>query len=79
MGLADQARKLLAWTKKVQPVIADGARADGPRVWIRSDDGRLTPCHAVDAKAFKFFVGGQPHEHVDTAADGTWIYAARSY
>ena len=57
MGLADQARKLLAWTKKVQPVMADGARPDGPRVWIRSDDGSLMP----------------------TAADGTWIYAARSY
>lgn len=79
MGVIAQARKLLPWTTKVQPVLADGATKDGPLVWIRSDDGTLNPCRAREAREFKFLVGGVPHEHVGTAPDGVWIYAARPY
>ena len=79
MGLMNQARNLLPWTKKQKPVVADGALKDGPLVWIRSSDGALLPCRARYEREFKFSIGGVPHEHIDTAPDGTWIYAARKY
>ena len=93
MGLADQARKILAWrpTKAAlaaitpPPVVADdgvpladGATVTGPIVWIRAEDGTLTPCHAPSAKDYKFWVNGVSHEHVDTLPDGTWVYVARA-
>lgn len=79
MGMMDTARKLLPWKARTPPVLADGARPDSPLVWIRSEDGSLSPCRARESREFKFWVVGVPHEHVDTASDGTWIYAARPY
>lgn len=71
--------RLLAWVRRAPDVIADGARADGPIAWIRADDGGLTRVRLREAGITKIFVTGQPHEHVDTDAEGVWIYAARTY
>ena len=76
MGLT---ARVLSWIRKAPDVLADGAATKGPVAWIRSDDGGLTRCRTPYARIFKMFVGGVPHEHVDTASDGTWIYAARGY
>ena len=51
----------------------------GPLVWVRQEGDVMTPCRAEEARAFRFFIGGQLHEHTDTAEDGTWIYEARKY
>ena len=71
--------RVLSWIRKAPEVLADGARPDGPSAWIRSDDGGLTRMRTRFEREFKVFVGGVPHEHVDTLADGVWVYAAREY
>lgn len=76
MGLA---ARVLSWVRKAPDVIADGAMTSGPIGWIRADDGGLTRCRLREARDYKVFLGGVPHEHVDTASDGSWIYEARKY
>ena len=49
----------------------------GPLVWVRQEDGSMTACQAREARQFRVSIGGQPHEHVDTTDDGTWVYAHR--
>lgn len=71
--------RVLSWIRRVPDVLADGAVATGPVAWIRADDGGVTKCRTREVRTFKIFVGGIPHEHVETADDGTWIYAARPY
>ena len=73
MGLL---RKLLKFPAEIAK--ADDTPDNGPVVLIRDDYG-LTPCRIPELNLFRFTRGGQMHEHVDTAADGTWIYAARPY
>lgn len=76
MGLA---ANLLRWSAKVTVLQTDNATAEGPIVLIQTSDGTLVRCRALEAKTFKIFLGGQPHEHVANDVDGTWIYAARPY
>jgi len=79
MGLADAARKLLKFTGAKEIFHADDAPDNGPVVLVRDDSGGLTHYRVPEEHMYRFFVGGQMHEHVATAEDGTWIYAARSY
>lgn len=76
MGLT---ARVLSWIRSVPDLIADGATAKGPIAWVRSDDGGMTKLRTRFEREFKVFVGGVPHEHVDTDSSGTWIYEAREY
>ena len=60
-----------------QAEVTPEATVLGPLVWVRQDGGAMTPCRADDARAFRILIGGLPHEHTDTAEDGTWIYELR--
>lgn len=54
-------------------LLAFGASAGDPIVYLRSRSGSLTPCHARSEKARQIHVNGMAYEHV-SEHDGAWVY-----
>ena len=76
MGLAD---KILSFVTAEYIALADEATSTSTIVLIHQDDGQFSQIRIPELGAFRFMVSGVPHEHTDTAEDGTWIYTARAF